>query len=105
MKRLSLAALTALFASIGCCDQDSIPSNISKLSSGNTRDRSLAAQELSRCGSSAKNAVGPLSGLLYDDNVGVQSAAAYALRKIDTKEAREILERIETKRRASRENR
>jgi hypothetical protein len=78
----------------GCCKQDKIPHYIAKLQSREHRDRSSAAFELARCGEKAGGAVSILSRLLYDDNAGVQSAAAYALREIDTPAAREILAKI-----------
>lgn len=82
----------------GCCDNDSIPKNINKLQSGYASVRNEAALSLARCGAKASAAVPTLSRLIYDDNVGVQSSAAYALRKIDTKEARAVLARAEEKR-------
>lgn len=78
---------------VGCCNDAEIPADVQRLSSQKTRDRTDAALHLARCGASAEQAVPRLTELLYDDNVGVQSAAAYALRKIGTSEARRALER------------
>ena len=83
----------------GCCDKSEIPDYTRSLYSEAPRDRSNAALQLARCGSNASGAVARLSQLLYDDNVGVQSSAAYALRKIDTKDARAAMDRVEAARR------
>ena len=89
---LKITVLTGLILSLSCCcDSQAIGSNLSKLNSSAAREKSQAAQELARCGSSAEIAVSRLSELLYDQNIGVQSSAAYALRKIDTKTARAAL--------------
>lgn len=78
----------------GCCKDDQVPANIHRLYSSDARIRNDAALALARCGSpKADKAVARLSELLYDSNVGVQSAAAYALRKIDNESARKSLER------------
>ena len=76
-----------------CCDTENLPKNIQALNSPSPKVRNQAALDLASCGESASKAVPRLGRLLYDENVGVQSSAAYALRKIDTDEAREILER------------
>ena len=78
-----------------CCNKDSIPKAERLLYSNLARERNDAALELARCGSAADKAVPRLSQLLYDENVGVQSASAYALRKIDTQSARDALKRAE----------
>ena len=84
----------------GCCDKSQIPDYTRSLYSEAPRDRSNAALQLARCGSNASGAVARLTQLLYDENVGVQSSAAYALRKIDTKDARAAMERVEAARRS-----
>jgi hypothetical protein len=81
-----------------CCDNNAIGSNISKLQSSVAREKNQAAQELARCGKAAEAAVPLLSELIYDSNVGVQSSAAYALRKIDTQAARAVLSSAEASR-------
>lgn len=83
----------------GCCNTEEIPKLTRLLNSSDAKDRNDAALSLARCGEKADRAVPRLSQLLYDDNVGVQSAAAYALRKIDTPSARAIMTRIEESRR------
>jgi HEAT repeat protein len=93
-----LLSLNAIF-SASCCSSDQIPSFIRLLNSSDAKDRNDAALALARCGEKAERAVPRLSQLLYDDNVGVQSAAAYALRKIDTPSARAIMNRIDESRR------
>lgn len=87
---------------VGCCNSEQVPDLISDLSSGVARERNQAALKLARCGEKASRAVPVLEQLLYDENVGVQSSAAYALRKIDTPAARRIMERIDQERRSRR---
>jgi HEAT repeat protein len=89
----------------GCCRDEDIPRNVAKLNSAVAKDRNQAALKLARCGAKADQAVPLLAQLLYDDNVGVQSAAAYALRKIDTPRARKIMERIDRERAEARQQR
>lgn len=87
--------LIFLFFLLGCCKKEEVPALTSKLYSTEARDRNDAALALARCGSYAERAVPRLAELIYDDNVGVQSAAAYALRKIDTPLARSVMERAD----------
>lgn len=95
-----IVSLGLLMPSVqGCCDRQEIPTLERSLSSAKAKERNDAALALARCGDDASAAVGRLSELLYDENVGVQSAAAYALRKIDTQAAREYLKRAEAARR------
>jgi hypothetical protein len=77
----------------GCCSESDIPIAKKKLYSDSAKERNQGALDLASCGTRAGSAVPRLITLLYDENVGVQSSAAYALRKIDTPEAREALER------------
>lgn len=92
--------ILALFLTISaCCKEDDIPKLKRDLYSSLPKERNEAALELARCGSSAETAVERLGDLIYDENVGVQSSAAYALRKIDTESARAILKRAEDARR------
>ncbi|MBN8550720.1 MAG: HEAT repeat domain-containing protein [Deltaproteobacteria bacterium] len=98
MLRRTIGAL-ALCALVGCCKTEEIPTQTRRLYSRSAHDRNEAALALAKCGSpEVDRAVGRLSELLYDENVGVQSSAAYALRKIDSEHARRALERA-TKRR------
>ena len=82
-----------------CCDKAEAAKARQALYSGIAKERNDAAQTLAYCGASeGAKAVPRLTQLLYDENIGVQSSAAYALRKIDTKEARAALDNA-TKRR------
>lgn len=89
----------------GCCDSERIPKYIRNLNSSYASERNEAALKLARCGAKADRAVPLLSQLLDDDNVGVQSSAAYALRKIDTPRARRIMDQIDRERREARARR
>jgi hypothetical protein len=101
-KQLCHAAVFASLLSVaGCCGSDDVASLTPNLYSSSAKERSAAAWQLARCGDEAEPAVQRLSELLYDENTGVQSAAAYALRKIDTPSAREIMTRIDARRRKS----
>lgn len=81
-----------------CCDSSAIPEHTRNLYSSDAKERNLAALALARCGENAKGAVPRLTAMLYDSNVGVQSSAAYALRQIDTQEARDALKRATARR-------
>ncbi len=95
-----LTALLALLISCllsGCCS-DTKAKEASKLIYGaNAKDRNQGAMQLSGCGSKGESSVPRLIQLLYDENVGVQSSAAFALRKIDTAEARAALDKATKK--------
>ena len=95
--RSALAAL--LLTLVACCQSEEIPRHIDKLYSSQAKERNEGALALARCGVLSERAVPRLAALLYDENVGVQSSAAYALRKIDSLKAREVLERAEARRR------
>jgi HEAT repeat protein len=90
---------------IGCCSESDLPSFKKGLYSPAAKERNAAALGLAKCGEKASDSVPRLGHLLYDENVGVQSSAAYALRKIDTETARKLLRRVEEQRAARRENR
>ena len=84
---------------IGCCDKDAISTNIRDLNSPTAKERNAAALALARCsGPKVERAVPTLEQLLYDSNVGVQSSAAYALRRIDSLAARRAIGRATEKR-------
>ena len=96
--RACCLVVSVLFALTSCCKTSEIPDRIRDLSSGDAHERSVAALALGRCGPPEVNRAVPiLINLLYDNNVGVQSAAAYALRRIDTPAARKALERTKKK--------
>lgn len=92
MRTATFLILIILLSS--CCKEDQIAPAMQKIYSNNAKDKNDGALVLAQCGSPrADRAVGRLIQLMYDENTGVQSAAAYALRRIDTPEAREALER------------
>ena len=77
----------------GCCSDADAKAAKSNLYSDKVSVRNEAALTLAGCGQRAHSAVPRLIELLSDENVGMQSSAAFALRKIDTPEARRSLER------------
>lgn len=76
----------------GCCDRKNMAKYSRELTSAASKERNEAALQLARCGREAAAAVPQLSQMLYDENAGVQSSAAYALREIDTDAARRALD-------------
>ena len=109
---MQLKTITALFVLcislsnlIGCCDESKIPVLTSQLSSTKARDRTDAALALARCGSKADQAVSSLAKLLYDENAGVQSAASYALRQINTESAQAVIRKIDQVRKEQKRSR
>ena len=101
--KLGLVLVLILVAPLSnCCNETSLPDSLNNLYSSDASLRNEAALQLARCGALADEAVPKLSELLYDNNVGVQSSAAYALQKIDTKSARlayqDAIDRREIKR-------
>lgn len=97
MRKYALGFIV-FFSMAGCCDVDKIPANTKKLYSSVSAERNQALLDLAECGSKAEAATGRIAALLYDENVGVQSSAAYALRQIGTAEATRILERAQKNR-------
>ena len=92
---LSTFLLAVLIATIvGCCDKDQIPQFSQGLYSSKAKIRNQSALDLAKCGNAASRSVPRLAELLYDENVGVQSSAAYALREIDTVEARGAIAKV-----------
>ena len=79
----------------GCCNESELPNANRALYSQDHREKTLALNTLAQCGDKSGAVVQRIAALMYDKNVGVASAAAYALRKIDTKEAREALQTAE----------
>lgn len=100
----TLAATLIIFAT-GCCDEKGLPSALRNLYSDKASERNKALLLMSKCGDRVESAVPRISQLLYDENVGVASSAAYALRCIDTKNARAALKRAENARAAQRSKR
>jgi HEAT repeat protein len=99
MVRHLLPLLVLLSSLSACCDEKAIPKLRQQLYSQASSERNEAALSLARCGAAASAAVPRLAQLMYDKNVGVQSSAAYALRKIDTPSARAALKEAEDARR------
>jgi HEAT repeat protein len=69
-----------------------VPALVADLGSQDSGERNRAALRLASYGKDAAPAVRSLIRLLGDDNSGVRSSAAYALRQIDTPEARKALD-------------
>ena len=91
--------LLTILTLTSCCDSDSIPKYTRWLTSSVAKERNEGALQLARCGEKAAGTVPRLSEMLYDDNAGVQSSAAYALREIDTPAARKAIRAAEESRR------
>jgi HEAT repeat protein len=89
---LLLLSFFCLFSACRESPETAVPSLVTKLSSSESGDRNRAALKLASYGKKAEPAVKPLIRLLQDDNGGVRSSAAYALRQIDTLEARKALD-------------
>ena len=91
-RRAAAIVLLLLFFS-GCKEsaETAVPKAVEQLQSKDAHQRNAAAQRLSAYGGDAADAVKPLTRALWDNNMGVRTSAAYALRKIDTKEARQAL--------------
>lgn len=92
-------------ACVGCCDERGIPAALRALHSEKASERNQALLLLARCGARAEPAVPRITQLMYDENVGVASSAAYALRSIDSKRARLALQAAEQARAARRQKR
>lgn len=99
-----LAFMLIIFAT-GCCDEKGLPNALRNLYSEKASERNKALLLVSKCGERVESAVPRISQLLYDENVGVASSAAYALRCMDTRNARAALKRAEDARAAQRSRR
>lgn len=86
----------------GCCDEKGLPKALKNLYSEKASERNQALLQIGRCGDRVESAVPRIAQLMYDENVGVASSAAYALRSIDTKSARAALKAAEDARAARR---
>ena len=93
--RKILILLSLVFSVVACvAPEEEMPILIKQLQTGDRKDKSQAALRIGRIGPPhANKATGALIKLLNDKNPGVQSAAAYALRKIDTPKAKKALDR------------
>ena len=92
-------------AGMGCCDEKGLPNALRALNSEKASERNQALLLLGKCGARAEPAVPRIIQLMYDENVGVASSAAYALRSIDSKRARLALKEAEESRAARRTKR
>lgn len=93
MRVASLVCLLAVLNGlIGCCHEAEVPVAVRGLYSADPREKNRSLQTLAQCPQQSKPSVQRIASLMYDPNVGVASSAAYALRKIDSKEAREALQ-------------
>lgn len=90
------AALAIVLA--GCCREAEVPLAVRGLYSTDPREKNRSLQTLAQCPQHSTPAVQRIASLMYDPNVGVASSAAYALRKINSPEAREALEVAEMSR-------
>lgn len=99
--RLFLAFLISLTVT-ACCDEKALSGALKDIYSDKASQRNKALQVISQCGKRGESAVPRIAQLMYDDNVGVASSAAYALRKIDSKAARAALKRAEDARNRNR---
>ena len=102
-KRLCLIiALGVSITATGCCDKEGLPSALRALNSEKASERNKALLLIAKCGERAESAVPRIAQLMYDENVGVASSAAYTLRCIDSKRARSALKAAEDARAKSR---
>jgi hypothetical protein len=91
-------AAVAVSGLVGCCHEAEVPLAVRGLYSSDPREKNKSLQTLAQCPQQSKPSLQRIASLMYDPNVGVASSAAYALRKIDSKEAREALEVAEASR-------
>lgn len=94
-RKLVLAAGAILLAGVFACGKPSpekIEQLTKELSAKASGDRNRAALELAGYGGTARAAVPGLARCLRDENSGVRSSAAYALREIGTPDAIKALD-------------
>jgi HEAT repeat protein len=101
----TLVAWCFCVAVVGCCDEKALPTALKNLYSDKASERNKALLLIAQCGDRAESSVPRIAQLMYDENVGVASSAAYALRSIDTKNARAALKAAEQARAARRAHR
>lgn len=99
---LTLLAIIASTTITACCDEKALSGALKDIYSDKAHQRNKALQVISQCGKRGESAVPRISQLMYDENVGVASSAAYALRTIDSKAARAALKRAEDARKRGR---
>jgi HEAT repeat protein len=96
-------SLLFMVFTVGCCPEGKLKQFKKDLYATDAHLRNDAALGLAQCGEKASDVVPRLIELLYDDNIGVQSAASYALRKIDTSQARSAIKEATRRRQERRE--
>lgn len=89
----SLLMLTLTLSS-GCHEsaEHAVPHLIKQLDSDIASERNAACHALASYGPEARPATKALIKRLRDENIGIRSSAAYALRKIDSPEATAALD-------------
>jgi HEAT repeat protein len=96
VRRLHLFVFVVLFSvMLESCREPAataVPALVKELRSSESGDRNRAALRLASYGREASPAVHSLVVLLGDENSGVRSSAAYALRQINTPEAQRALD-------------
>ncbi|MBP9837154.1 MAG: HEAT repeat domain-containing protein [Proteobacteria bacterium] len=93
MKKLFLLLLCSLLCSCLEDPKTGVPKLVKQLKSSDSHERSRAAQKLAAYKKDAADAVPALVKCLNtDDNDGVKSMVAYALRLIDTPEGNKALD-------------
>ena len=107
IRRSLLTAYTVLMivTMVGCCDEKALPKALKDLYSDKASERNKALLLIGKCGERVESSVPRIAQLMYDENVGVASSAAYALRSIDSKSARNALKAAEQARAARRAQR
>ncbi len=81
-----------------CCHEAELPNAVRGLYSREVRERNQSLQTIAQCGAKGEKletSVPRIAALMYDANVGVASSAAYALRRINTEEAKAALKTAE----------
>jgi len=92
-RNLLVLVLLVLGLQISCGpSEEDLPIYIKQLKSQESSVRNKAALSLAKFGADGEKAVPALIKLLSDKNGGVRSSAAYALRSIDTPQARRALD-------------
>ena len=93
LTRISFFSIVFLGA-LACREsaETAVPRLVKDLESPTPSVRNAACQALATYGPDARDATKPLIRRLYDENIGIRSSAAFALRKIDSPEATAALD-------------
>jgi HEAT repeat protein len=91
---LSVSSVFFVAALLGCKESaaTAVPKLVKQLKSQVVHERYLAAKSLGDYEEEAEPAVDPLIRTLWDDNMGVRTAAAFSLTKIGSPKALKALE-------------